>query len=316
MFAPSAAATGMSDGGAEAGRSPLVLGEPGAPERALAKSGPRGELQSVLRAGGGHGLKDVPGTSETSPGSSQECAPESDSQGGGGDADYCRRILVRDAKGTIREIVLPKGLDLDRPKRTRTSFTAEQLYRLELEFQRCQYVVGRERTELARQLNLSETQVKVWFQNRRTKQKKDQSRDSEKHSSSTSESFATCNILRLLEQGRLLSVPAPSSLLSPSSNPIGSSAGNGSSLAPSSSTSPRLSSGNSPPGTGVFSLQVPSLAAASSPRLPATPLGFSGPLLGSLYELPSGYGLGSSAFEPYTRLERKDSSVPSKKPSP
>lgn len=56
--------------------------------------------------------------------------------------------------------MLPKGLDLDRPKRTRTSFTAEQLYRLELEFQRCQYVVGRERTELARQLNLSETQVR------------------------------------------------------------------------------------------------------------------------------------------------------------
>lgn len=57
--------------------------------------------------------------------------------------------------------MLPKGLDLDRPKRTRTSFTAEQLYRLELEFQRCQYVVGRERTELARQLNLSETQVRA-----------------------------------------------------------------------------------------------------------------------------------------------------------
>uniref|UniRef100_A0A8C9DCJ0 Ventral anterior homeobox 1 n=1 Tax=Panthera leo TaxID=9689 RepID=A0A8C9DCJ0_PANLE len=75
------------------------------------------------------------------------------------DPDYCRRILVRDAKGSIREIILPKGLDLDRPKRTRTSFTAEQLYRLEMEFQRCQYVVGRERTELARQLNLSETQT-------------------------------------------------------------------------------------------------------------------------------------------------------------
>lgn len=69
-------------------------------------------------------------------------------------------LCCTDAKGTIREIVLPKGLDLDRPKRTRTSFTAEQLYRLELEFQRCQYVVGRERTELARQLNLSETQVR------------------------------------------------------------------------------------------------------------------------------------------------------------
>lgn len=68
-----------------------------------------------------------------------------------------------DAKGSIREIILPKGLDLDRPKRTRTSFTAEQLYRLEMEFQRCQYVVGRERTELARQLNLSETQVRNTF---------------------------------------------------------------------------------------------------------------------------------------------------------
>lgn len=70
-----------------------------------------------------------------------------------------RKIIFPDAKGSIREIILPKGLDLDRPKRTRTSFTAEQLYRLEMEFQRCQYVVGRERTELARQLNLSETQV-------------------------------------------------------------------------------------------------------------------------------------------------------------
>ncbi|CAM4664865.1 unnamed protein product, partial [Lepidochelys kempii] len=161
MFDPSEAATGMSDGGAQAGRSPLLLGEPGTPERARGKSGARGELESALRGGdGAHGLKEVPGTSAASPGSSQECVPESDSQSGGGEADYCRRILVRDAKGTIREIVLPKGLDLDRPKRTRTSFTAEQLYRLELEFQRCQYVVGRERTELARQLNLSETQVK------------------------------------------------------------------------------------------------------------------------------------------------------------
>lgn len=74
---------------------------------------------------------------------------------------FLTALLPADAKGTIREIVLPKGLDLDRPKRTRTSFTAEQLYRLELEFQRCQYVVGRERTELARQLNLSETQVRL-----------------------------------------------------------------------------------------------------------------------------------------------------------
>ncbi|XP_027528700.1 ventral anterior homeobox 2a-like, partial [Neopelma chrysocephalum] len=164
--------------------------------------------------------------------------------------------------------------------------------------------------------------VKVWFQNRRTKQKKDQSRDSEKRSSTTSESFATCNILRLLEQGRLLSVPAPPSLLSPASNPIASPAGNGSGLATPGPASPGLGGGSSPPAPAAFSLQVPSLASSSSssssssPRLPGGPLCFGGPLLGGLHDLPGAYGLGTSAFEPYTRLERKDSSIPSKKPSP
>ncbi|XP_038601922.1 ventral anterior homeobox 2a-like [Tachyglossus aculeatus] len=248
------------------------------------------------------------GTSAGSPGPAAESG---DGQAGAGEADYCRRILVRDAKGTIREIVLPKGLDLDRPKRTRTSFTAEQLYRLEMEFQRCQYVVGRERTELARQLNLSETQVKVWFQNRRTKQKKDQSRDAEKqHPSSASESFATCNILRLLEQGRLLAVPGASGLLSLASPSLGSPASNG---APVGTSSPGLGGaggGGSPPRVrGSFGLQGSPLASVASPRHP-TPLCFT-----PFRDLPSGYGLGSSAFEPYNRLDKKDSALVSKKPN-
>ncbi|XP_015266718.1 PREDICTED: ventral anterior homeobox 1 [Gekko japonicus] len=155
-------------------------------------------------------LKDQQGTFSAS-GVSEDCSKSKSSPA---DPDYCRRILVRDAKGSIREIILPKGLDLDRPKRTRTSFTAEQLYRLEMEFQRCQYVVGRERTELARQLNLSETQVKVWFQNRRTKQKKDQGKDSELKSV-VSETAATCSVLRLLEQGLLLPPPGLPGLLPP-----------------------------------------------------------------------------------------------------
>ncbi|NXP78825.1 VAX1 protein, partial [Tricholaema leucomelas] len=155
-------------------------------------------------------LKDQQGTFSASA-ATEDCNKTKSSSA---DPDYCRRILVRDAKGSIREIILPKGLDLDRPKRTRTSFTAEQLYRLEMEFQRCQYVVGRERTELARQLNLSETQVKVWFQNRRTKQKKDQGKDSELRSV-VSETAATCSVLRLLEQGRLLSPPGLPGLLPP-----------------------------------------------------------------------------------------------------
>lgn len=235
--------------------------------------------------------REIAGTSASSPAGSRESGGDSDGQQALGETDHCRRILVRDAKGTIREIVLPKGLDLDRPKRTRTSFTAEQLYRLEMEFQRCQYVVGRERTELARQLNLSETQVKVWFQNRRTKQKKDQSRDLEKRaSSSASEAFATSNVLRLLEQGRLLSVPRAPSLLALTPGLPGLPASHrGTSLVDPRNSSPRLN-------------PMPS-ASASSPLPPPLPaICFSSaPLL----DLPAGYKLGSSAFEPYSRLEQQ-----------
>ncbi|XP_064631420.1 homeobox protein ceh-2-like [Lineus longissimus] len=57
-------------------------------------------------------------------------------------------------------------------KRVRTIFTPEQLDRLEAEFERQQYMVGTERYYLASALNLTEAQVKVWFQNRRIKWRK------------------------------------------------------------------------------------------------------------------------------------------------
>ncbi|XP_051941849.1 ventral anterior homeobox 2 [Hippocampus zosterae] len=268
---------------------------------------------SPRRGGGEPPCRSPPRGSSDAPGASSSPPDDAHDKLLGGDPDYCRRILVRDAKGTIREIVLPKGLDLDRPKRTRTSFTAEQLYRLEVEFQRCQYVVGRERTELARQLNLSETQVKVWFQNRRTKQKKDTSKDSDKRTSSSSESLATCNILRLLEQGRLLSGPAPPA---PPPPPPAPHRANGSLLGGSPS-----SSSASPGIGGVGAAASPgSLAGAAfgPPGAPPSPrphaLCFSAPLLGGAHrELTSAYGCGSSAFEPYMRTERKGADVGRKK---
>ncbi|KAK3928749.1 Homeobox protein not2 [Frankliniella fusca] len=71
------------------------------------------------------------------------------------------------------------GLDAKKPsggggkcKRVRTIFTADQLERLEAEFERQQYMVGPERLYLAHALNLTEAQVKVWFQNRRIKWRK------------------------------------------------------------------------------------------------------------------------------------------------
>ncbi|NXI44404.1 NOT2 protein, partial [Galbula dea] len=57
-------------------------------------------------------------------------------------------------------------------KRVRTIFTSDQLARLEKEFARQQYMVGTERYLLASSLHLTEEQVKVWFQNRRIKWRK------------------------------------------------------------------------------------------------------------------------------------------------
>ncbi|XP_005109699.1 uncharacterized protein LOC101860203 [Aplysia californica] len=59
-----------------------------------------------------------------------------------------------------------------KPKRNRTAFSPSQLLQLEQAFEKNHYVVGQERKTLAAKLQLTETQVKVWFQNRRTKHKR------------------------------------------------------------------------------------------------------------------------------------------------
>ena len=66
---------------------------------------------------------------------------------------------------------------LRKPKRVRTAFSPSQLLRLEHAFENNHYVVGQERKELAAGLALTETQVKVWFQNRRTKHKRIRAED-------------------------------------------------------------------------------------------------------------------------------------------
>ncbi|CAO1407911.1 unnamed protein product [Diamesa serratosioi] len=61
---------------------------------------------------------------------------------------------------------------LKRNRRRRTAFTHSQLAFLERKF-RCQkYLSVADRSEVANTLNLSETQVKTWYQNRRTKWKR------------------------------------------------------------------------------------------------------------------------------------------------
>ncbi|XP_019961499.2 homeobox protein engrailed-2b [Paralichthys olivaceus] len=85
---------------------------------------------------------------------------------------YCTRYSDRPSSGPRSRKPKKMPTPSKEDKRPRTAFTAEQLHRLKSEFQNNRYLTEQRRQSLAQALGLNESQIKIWFQNKRAKIKK------------------------------------------------------------------------------------------------------------------------------------------------
>uniref|UniRef100_A0A8D2IKM3 Homeobox protein engrailed-like n=1 Tax=Varanus komodoensis TaxID=61221 RepID=A0A8D2IKM3_VARKO len=136
------------------------------------KGGDAGELDGALKprgGGGGSGGGDLSLSSDSD--SSQASSFPSGQPMLWPAWVYCTRYSDRPSSGPRSRKPKKKNPNKE-DKRPRTAFTAEQLQRLKAEFQTNRYLTEQRRQSLAQELSLNESQIKIWFQNKRAKIKK------------------------------------------------------------------------------------------------------------------------------------------------
>ncbi|GAB0188164.1 homeobox protein Nkx-3.2 [Grus japonensis] len=171
---PAAAARGPAPRTPAGWDSDSALSEDPEGERRSEEEGAGGSARPAEAAGGGRPAaeeeaqppeaaeRDAAGLSdsEMSAAVSDRSPPEEEDGAG-----KCGKLLPGE-----EEAAAPKP----RKKRSRAAFSHAQVFELERRFNHQRYLSGPERADLAASLKLTETQVKIWFQNRRYKTKRRQ----------------------------------------------------------------------------------------------------------------------------------------------
>ena len=100
-------------------------------------------------------------------------------------------------------------------KKTRTIFSKSQVFQLESTFDMKRYLSSSERACLASSLQLPETQVKTWFQNRRNKWKRQLSAELEAANMAHASAQTLVGMPLVFRDNSLLRVPVPRSIAFP-----------------------------------------------------------------------------------------------------